>query len=108
MRGCRFTPAGFLFGRSLATRKFRRKERAGFSQVVMINGKENAMAKRSIMAVAMVAALISPLSAFAQGSAGTGSTPTGIGAPPGPAGPGIRIRGWTQQPAAATNPATTG
>jgi hypothetical protein len=66
------------------------------------------MAKRSIMAVAMVAALISPLSAFAQGSAGTGSTSTGIGAPAGPAGPGIRSRGWTQQPAAATNPATTG
>jgi len=35
------------------------------------------MAKRSIM-VALVAALISPLSAFAQGSVGTGSTSTSM------------------------------
>jgi hypothetical protein len=66
------------------------------------------MAKRSIMVLALVAALISPLSASAQGSMGTGSTSTGIGAPVGPAGPGIRSKGWTQQPAAATNTATTG
>jgi len=66
------------------------------------------MSKISIMAVVLVAGLISPLSAFAQGSAGTGSTSTGIGAPAGPAGPGIRSNGWTQQPGAATNTATTG
>jgi hypothetical protein len=41
----------------------------------------------------VVAALILPLSTFAQGSAGTGGTSTGIGAPVGPAGPGIRSRG---------------
>jgi hypothetical protein len=39
------------------------------------------MAKKSIIAVASVAALIAPLGAFAQGSASTGSTSTGIGAP---------------------------
>jgi hypothetical protein len=66
------------------------------------------MSKISIMAVLLVAALIAPLGAFAQGSAGTGSTSTGIGAPAGPAGPGIRSNGWTQQPGAATNTATTG
>lgn len=66
------------------------------------------MAKKSIIAVASVAALILPFGAFAQGSAGTGSTSTGIGAPAGPAGPGIRSNGWTQQPGAATNSATTG
>jgi hypothetical protein len=74
----------------------------------MVFGKEDAMAKKSIIAVASVAALILPLSAFAQGSAGTGSTSTGIGAPAGPTGPGIRSNGWTQQPGAATNTATTG
>jgi hypothetical protein len=42
------------------------------------------MAKKSIITIASVAALILPLSAFAQGSAGTGSTSTGIGAPAGP------------------------
>ncbi len=66
------------------------------------------MPKIPIIAAALVAGLLSPSSAFAQGSAGTGSTSTGIGAPAGPAGPGIRSRGWTQQPAAATNAATTG
>jgi hypothetical protein len=66
------------------------------------------MAKKSIIAVALVATVVSPLSAFAQGSAGTGSTSTGIGAPAGPAGPGIRSNGWTQQPGAATNTATAG
>jgi hypothetical protein len=66
------------------------------------------MAKKSIIAVVSVAALILPLSAFAQGSAGTGSTSTGIGAPAGPAGPGIRSNGWTQQPGVATNTTTTG
>jgi hypothetical protein len=66
------------------------------------------MSKIPIIVVALVVDLLSPLSAFAQGSAGTGSTSTGIGAPVGPAGPGIRSRGWTQQPGAATNTATTG
>jgi hypothetical protein len=62
------------------------------------------VSKKSIIAVALGAALIAPLSAFAQGgSAGTGSTSTGIGAPAGPTGPGIRSNGWTQQPGAATN-----
>jgi hypothetical protein len=53
------------------------------------------MAKKSIIAVASVAALIAPLGAFAQGSASTGSTSTGIGARAGTAGPGIRSNGWT-------------
>jgi hypothetical protein len=66
------------------------------------------MAKRSIVAMALVQALISPLSASAQGSAGTGSTSTGIGAPAGPVGPGIRRNGWTQQPGPATNTAKDG
>jgi hypothetical protein len=66
------------------------------------------MSKIPIIAATLVAALLSPLGAFAQGSAGTGSTSTGIGAPVGPAGPGIRSRGWTQQPGAATNTATAG
>jgi hypothetical protein len=58
-------------------------------------------------AIVVIAALIlSPLSASAQGSAGTGNTSTGIGAPTGPLGPGIRSEGWTQQPGAATNTAT--
>jgi hypothetical protein len=56
--------------------------------------------------VVALAVLGSPMAAYAQGSAGTGSTSTGIGAPTGPAGPGIRRGGWTQQPAAATNPVT--
>jgi hypothetical protein len=59
-----------------------------------------------IKVVVVIAVLASPTSAYAQGSAGTGSTSTGIGAPTGPAGPGIRRGGWTQQPPAATNPAT--
>jgi hypothetical protein len=66
------------------------------------------MSKIPIIAVTLIAALLLPLSAFAQGSAGTGSTSTGIGAPAKPAGPGKRSNGWTQQPAAATNTATTG
>lgn len=57
--------------------------------------------------IMVMAALLSPFSARAQGSAGTGSTSTGIGEPGGPPGPGIRSNGWTQQPAAATNTATT-
>ena len=84
------------------------RNESGFPKLRRVFGKENAMAKKSIIAVASVAALILPLSAFAQGSAGTGSTSTGIGAPAGPAGPGIRSNGWTQQPGAATNTATTG
>jgi hypothetical protein len=66
------------------------------------------MSKISINAVVLVAGLISPLSVFAQGSAGTGSTSTGIGAPAGAAGPGIRSSGRTQQPGAATNAGRTG
>jgi hypothetical protein len=58
--------------------------------------------------VMVVAVLISSISAYAQGSAGTGNTSTGVGMPSGPAGPGIRRNGWTQQPGAATNAATTG
>ncbi len=46
-------------------------------------------------------------SAYAQGSAGTGSTSTGIGPQTGPTGPGIRSGGWTQQPASATNNSRT-
>jgi hypothetical protein len=56
--------------------------------------------------VVVIAVLASPIAAYAQGSAGTGSTSTGLGAPTGPAGPGIRRGGWTQQPGAATNPVT--
>jgi hypothetical protein len=57
-------------------------------------------------AVFLIAALASPIAAHAQGSAGTGQTSTGLGAPSGPAGPGIRSGGWTQQPGVATNPVT--
>jgi len=66
------------------------------------------MSRKSIIAVVLGAALVSPISAFAQGSAGTGRTSTGIGAPAGPPGPGIRSDGWTQQPGAATNAGRTG
>ena len=55
-------------------------------------------------AIVVITALASPVVAHAQGSSGTGSTSTGLGAPSGPAGPGIRSGGWTQQPGAATNP----
>jgi hypothetical protein len=66
------------------------------------------MSKTLVFAVALVADLLSSLGAFAQsaGSAGTGRTSTGIGAPVGPEGPGIRSGGWTQQPGAATNNTT--
>jgi len=60
-----------------------------------------------IRPVLVVATLVSTSGAHAQGSSGTGSASTGIGAPTGPAGPGIRSNGWTQQPGAATNPRTT-
>jgi hypothetical protein len=66
------------------------------------------MSKIPMIAVSLVVGLLSPLSGFAQGSAGTGRASTGIGEPVGPAGPGIRRGGWTQQPGAATNPATSG
>jgi hypothetical protein len=68
------------------------------------------MSKTLVYAVALLAGLLSSPGAFAQsaGSAGTGRTSTGIGAPVGPEGPGIRSGGWTQQPGAATNNATTG
>ena len=60
-----------------------------------------------IRAVVVIAtALLSTSGAHAQGSAGTGSTSAGIGSPAGPAGPGIRRNGWTQQPGAATNSGT--
>ena len=61
------------------------------------------MATRSLIAGIVVATLIAPEIAFAQGSAGTGNTSTGLGEPFGPAGPGVRRDGWTQQPGAATN-----
>jgi hypothetical protein len=51
--------------------------------------------------VLVIAVLASPMAAYAQGSAGTGSTSTGLGEP---TGPGIRRGGWTQQPSVATNP----
>jgi hypothetical protein len=54
-------------------------------------------------ALVVFAALASPITAYAQGSSGTGSTSTGLGAPSTTAGPGIRSGGRTQQPAAATN-----
>jgi hypothetical protein len=56
-------------------------------------------------AIALIVAFVAPVTAFAQGSSGTGSTSTGIGEPFGPAGPGIRGGGWTQQPGVVTNPA---
>jgi hypothetical protein len=59
-----------------------------------------------LKAVIVIAALVSPVTGHAQGSSGTGGTSTGLGAPSGPAGPGIRSGGWTQQPGAATNPVT--
>jgi hypothetical protein len=64
------------------------------------------MITRSIAAGILVAALILPGAVIAQGSAGTGNTSTGIGEPVGPAGPGTRRNGWTQQPGAATNTTT--
>jgi hypothetical protein len=63
------------------------------------------MVTRSLKILICVATLISAATAFAQGSAGTGNTATGLGTPYGPAGPGIR-GDRTQQPGAATN--TTG
>jgi hypothetical protein len=50
------------------------------------------MSNKSIIAVALGTALISPL---AQGNAGTGRTSAGFGAPRGSAGSGIRGNGWT-------------
>jgi hypothetical protein len=63
--------------------------------------------RNMIRATFIVSVIISAGSAYAQGSAGTGSTSTGIGLQTGPAGPGIRGGGWTQQPAAATNNSRT-
>ncbi len=77
--------------------------RSAFPRLRRISDKENAMVTRSLIVAIFVATLISPAIAFAQGSAGTGNTSTGLGAPFGPAGPGIRGGGWTQQPGAATN-----
>jgi hypothetical protein len=66
------------------------------------------MCNRNIIrAVMAVVTLLLTSGAHAQGSAGTGSVSTGIGAPTGPSGPGIRRNGWTQQPGAASNPKTT-
>jgi hypothetical protein len=64
------------------------------------------MLNKIIKAVGIIAALLSSFSVYAQGSAGTGSTSSGIGVPTGPGGPGIRPDGWTQQPAAVTNNST--
>jgi hypothetical protein len=63
------------------------------------------MPKR-IKAAVVAATLLSSIAAHAQGSAGTGNTSTNIGAPTGPAGPGIRSGSRTQQPGAATNTTT--
>jgi len=57
--------------------------------------------------ILIISALVSAGDAYAQGSAGTGNTSTGIGPQTGPSGPGIRSGGWTQQPAAATNNSRT-
>ena len=59
--------------------------------------------RNMMRATVTILLLVSAGGACAQGSAGTGSTSTGIGPQTGPAGPGIRSGGWTQQPAAATN-----
>jgi hypothetical protein len=61
---------------------------------------------KTIKAALVASAVLSSIAAHAQGSAGTGNTSTNIGAPTGPAGPGIRSGGWTQQPGAATNTTT--
>jgi len=79
-------------------------EQVGFSPVETHTDTENAMVTRSLVVAIFVVTLIPPAIAFAQGSAGTGKTSTGLGEPYGPAGPGIRGGGWTQQPGAATNP----
>ena len=63
--------------------------------------------RNMIRAILIFLAFVSAGSAYAQGSAGTGSASTGIGPQTGPAGPGIRSGGWTQQPAAATNNSRT-
>jgi hypothetical protein len=60
-----------------------------------------------IRAILVLFTLVPAGSAFAQGIAGTGSTSTGIGQQTGPAGPGTRSGGWTQQPDAAINRTTT-
>jgi hypothetical protein len=57
---------------------------------------------KAVLALALIAG---PSAAQAQGSAGTGSTSTGIGPQTGPAGPGRR-GDLTQQPGTATNPGT--
>ena len=62
--------------------------------------------RKLIKAILVIFTLVPAGSAYAQGSAGTGSTSTGIGQQTGPAGPGTRSGGWTQQPDAATNRAT--
>ena len=63
--------------------------------------------RNMIRVTLIISALVSGGDVYAQGSAGTGSTSTGIGPKTGPAGPGIRSGGWTQQPAAATNNSRT-
>jgi hypothetical protein len=65
------------------------------------------MVRKTMLALGLTATVITPLSAFAQGSAGTGSTSTGIGTPTGVPGPGIRTKGETMQPGTATNGSTT-
>jgi hypothetical protein len=62
--------------------------------------------RSTIKATVVVATLLATSSAQAQGSAGTGSTSTGIGQSYGPDGPGVRGI-WTQQPGVATNARST-
>ena len=81
------------------------EERVSHCPVCIHHRREKTMASRSLTIGICVAALILPATVLAQGSAGTGNTSTGIGAPYGLAGPGIRGDG-TQQPGSATN--TTG
>jgi hypothetical protein len=61
---------------------------------------------RAVTAIVVLATQLASLPSHAQGSAGTGSTSTGIGPASGPAGPGIRRGGMTQQPGVATNRST--
>jgi hypothetical protein len=56
---------------------------------------------RTVKVFVAIALIAGSSSAIAQGSAGTGSTSTGTQT--GPAGPGIRRGGLTQQPGTATN-----
>jgi len=63
--------------------------------------------KNLIRVILLILTVVPAGSAYAQGSAGTGNTSTGIGPQTAPAGPGIRGGGWTQQPGSATNTTST-